>query len=197
MKMDDLTQVKNIGSARMKLLNSQGITTIQQLYEMPLEKLEQMKSLGKHYAKLIKESVTDFYGEKAESPEKPATVGSPRQGEKTNKTDRNLNAELAKTAKYLKTAKEKLKPIQKKKHLKLFVDLKKRANRLKISIRALDQIQPDISKKQKKKIIKKATSLNTLLKNVKKNKKGKTMKALLKEIQSFSKLINQTYQIRG
>ncbi|MGD9181755.1 MAG: helix-hairpin-helix domain-containing protein [Desulfobacterales bacterium] len=197
MKMDDLTQVKNIGSARMKLLNSQGITTIQQLYEMPLEKLEQMKSLGKHYAKLIKESVTDFYGEKAESPEKQATVGSPRQGEKTNKTDRNLNAELAKTAKYLKTAKEKLKPIQKKKHLKLFVDLKKRANRLKISIRALDQIQPDISKKQKKKIIKKATSLNTLLKNVKKNKKGKTMKALLKEIQSFSKLINQTYQIRG
>ncbi|MGD9226558.1 MAG: helix-hairpin-helix domain-containing protein [Desulfobacterales bacterium] len=197
MKMDDLTQVKNIGSARMKLLNSQGITTIQQLYEMPLEKLEQMKSLGKHYAKLIKESVTDFYGEKAESPEKQATVGSPRQGEKTNKTDRNLNAELAKTAKYLKTAKEKLKPIQKKKHLKLFVDLKKRANRLKIRIRALDQIQPDISKKQKKKIIKKATSLNTLLKNVKKNKKGKTMKALLKEIQSFSKLINQTYQIRG
>jgi predicted flap endonuclease-1-like 5' DNA nuclease len=37
MKKDDLTQVKNIGSARMKLLNSQGITTIQQLYEIPLE----------------------------------------------------------------------------------------------------------------------------------------------------------------
>lgn len=196
MKKDDLTLVKNIGSARMKLLNSQGITTIQQLYEIPLEKLEQMRSLGKHYAKLIKASVTDFYGEKAASSEKPVTVGSPSQGGKTNKTDRNLNAELAKTTKYLKTAKEKLKPVQKKKHIKLFVDLKKHSNRLKSRFRALGQIQSDISKKQKKKIIKKATSLNTMLKNVEKNKKGKTMKALSKEIQSFSKLINQTHQMR-
>ena len=71
MKMDDLTQVKNIGNARKKLLNDHGITTIQQLYEIPLEKLEQVKSLGKHYATLIKEAVNDFYGEKAETPEKP------------------------------------------------------------------------------------------------------------------------------
>jgi len=139
---------------------------------------------------LIKESVTDFYGEKAESPEKPVTAGSPSPGAKTGKTDRNLNAELAKTTKCLKTAKEKLKPIQKNNHIKLFIDLKKCSSRLKTRIRALGQIQQDISEKQKKKIIKKAASLNSMLKNAGKNKKSKTMKALLKEIQSFSNVID-------
>ena len=61
MKKDDLTQVKNIGNVRKKLLASHGITTIQQLYEIPLEKLEQVKTFDKHYAKVIKDAVNDFY----------------------------------------------------------------------------------------------------------------------------------------
>ncbi|MBT8374781.1 MAG: hypothetical protein KJN80_07715, partial [Deltaproteobacteria bacterium] len=97
--------------------------------------------------------------------------------------------ELVKTTKYLKSAKEKLKPLQKKKHLKLFVDLKKRSNKLKTRIVALSRIQPDLSEKQKKKITKKAAALNTMLKNVGKNKKGKTMKKLSQEIQSLLKFI--------
>lgn len=189
MKKDDLTQVKNIGSARMKLLNSQGITTIQQLYEIPLENLEQVKSLGKHYAKLIKDAVNDFYAKKAEPPKNRATELSQSKDKKTDKIDKNLNSELAKVAKYLKTAKEKLKPIQKKKHLNLFVDLKKRSNRLKTRILALSETQSDLSEKQKKKIIKKAAALNMMLKDAGKNKKGKTMEVLSKEIESFLKFI--------
>jgi hypothetical protein len=190
MKMDNLTQIKNIGTARMKLLNSQGITTIQQLHDTPLEKLEQIKSLGEHYAKLIKEAVNEFYEINIKTPEKPATEISPSKEKKTDKIDRNLRAELAKTIKYLKTAREKLKPIQKKKHIKLFVDLKKRSNKLKTRLIALSRIQPDLSEKKKKKIIKKATALNSALKNAGKNKKGKTMQALSKEIQSFLNVIN-------
>jgi len=189
MKMNDLTQVKNIGNARKKLLNDHGITTIQQLYEIPLEKLEQIKSLGKHYAALIKEAVNDFYGEKAETTEKPAKEVSANKDEKTEKADRYLTRELAKNSKFLIAAREKLKPIQNKKHLKLFVDLKKRSNKLKNRILALSQRQLDLSEKQKKKIIKKATALNTMLKNVGGKKKSKSMKALAKEIQSFSKFI--------
>ena len=187
--MDDLTQVKNIGNARKKLLNGHGITTIQQLYEIPLEKLEQVKSLGKHYATLIKEAVNDFYGEKTETPEKPAKKISANKDEKIKKTDRYLARELAKTSKFLKAAKEKLKPIQKKKHLKLFIDLKKHSNKLKNRILVLSQRQADLSEQQKKRITKKTAALNTMLKNVGKNKKGKTMKILAKEIQSFSKFI--------
>ena len=189
MKKDDLTQVKNIGNARKKLLAIHGIATIQQLYETPLEKLEQIKSLGKHYAKLIKEAVNDFHEPKEEAPAEPVIEVSPGKDEKSDKTDRNLNAEFVKTTKYLKSAKEKLKPLQKKKHLKLFVDLKKRSNKLKARIVTLIRIQPDLSKKQKKKITKKAATLNTMLKNVGKNKKGKTMKKLSQEIQSLLKFI--------
>ena len=64
MKKDDLTQVKNIGAARMKLLNDSGITTIEQLYEIPVDKLAQIGTIGAHYAKLIKDAVTESYGEK-------------------------------------------------------------------------------------------------------------------------------------
>ena len=188
MKMDDLTQVKNIGNARKKLLNGHGITTIQQLYEIPLEKLEQVKSLGRHYAKLIKESVNDVYEPKEEAPAEPVTEVSPGKDEKSDKAQRKLNAELAKTAKYLKSAREKIKPIQKK-HLKFFIDLKKRSNKLKTRIVALSRIQPDLSKKQMKKITKKAAALNTMLKNVGKNKKSKTMRVLSQEIQSLLKFI--------
>ena len=189
MKKDDLTQVKNIGSARMKLLNSQGITTIQQLYEIPLEKLEQVKSLGQHYAKLIKDAVNDFYAKKAEPSKNRATELLQSKDKKTDKIDKNLNSELAKVTKYLKKAKEKLKPIQKKKHLNLFVDLKMRSNRLKTRILALSETQSDLSEKQKKKIIKKAAALNMMLKDAGKNKKGKTMEVLSKEIESFLKFI--------
>jgi hypothetical protein len=189
MKKDDLTQVKNIGSARMKLLNSRGITTIQQLYEIPLEKLEQIKGLGKHYAKLIKDAVNDIYAEKEETPERQATEVSLGNERQTDRIDKILNRELANITKYLNTAKEKLKPIQKKKHAKLFVDFKKRSNRLKTHIRGLRQIQANLAKKQKKKITNKANTLNVKLKNVDKSKKSKTMRRLSREIQSFSKLI--------
>jgi len=133
--------------------------------------------------------VNDFYGEKAETPEKPAKKVSAKKDEKAEKIDRYLTRELAKNSKFLKAAKEKLKPIQNKKHLKLFVDLKKHSNKLKNRILALSQRQPDLSEKQKKKITKKAAALNTMLKNVGGKKKGKSMKALAKKIQSFSKFI--------
>ena len=69
MKKDDLTLVKHIGAARMKLLNDVGITTIKQLHETPLEKLARIGTIGEHYAKLIKDDVSKSYGK---SPEKAA-----------------------------------------------------------------------------------------------------------------------------
>ena len=67
MKKDDLTLVKHIGAARMKVLNDSGITTIRQLYETSLEKLAQVETIGEHYAKLIKEAVSESYGGKPET----------------------------------------------------------------------------------------------------------------------------------
>ncbi|MBC8391104.1 MAG: hypothetical protein H8E17_00845 [Deltaproteobacteria bacterium] len=62
MKKDDLTLVKYIGATRMKVLNDSGITTFKKLYEVPLEKLTQVETIGEHYAKLIKAAVTEHYG---------------------------------------------------------------------------------------------------------------------------------------
>ncbi len=191
MKDDDLTQVKNIGSAREKLLASHGIRTIQQLYEFPLEKLEQIQGLGKHYAKLIKDAVNELYEPRIETPAEPAAEASQGKKEKSDKTLSNLNAELAKTTKYLKNAREKFKPIQKKKHLKLFVDFKRRSNKLKTQVQALRRLQLDLSKKQKKKTTRKAAALNTMLKNVGKKKKGKTMQMVSQEIKSLLNLLGK------
>ncbi len=186
MNNDDLLQVKNIGKFRMKLLNSHGITTIQQLNEMPLEDLEQIKSVGRHYAKLIKDAVNEIFGQK-EEPSAPAE--KVQEEENAQKSDRNLDKIIKDLNIGLKKAKEKLKPLQKKKHVKLFLDVKKNTGRLKTRMQALSRRQKDLSDKQKKKILKKADALNMMLKKVGKDKKTKIMKGLLKEIQSFYKVL--------
>jgi len=91
MKKDDLTQVKNIGPSRMKLLNDFGITTIKQLDETSLEKLAQIESIGLNYAKLIKDAVTEYYGKK---PEKLAVTTISGKEKKVVDINRNLRNEL-------------------------------------------------------------------------------------------------------
>jgi predicted flap endonuclease-1-like 5' DNA nuclease len=66
MKKDDLTLVKHIGAARMKLFNDLGINTIKQLREMPVDKLAQIETIGAHYAELIKDAVAEVYVPSAE-----------------------------------------------------------------------------------------------------------------------------------
>jgi len=191
MNKDDLTQVKNIGNARKKILASHGITTVQQLYKMPLEKLMQIKSLGRHYAKLIKVAVNEYYETKAAASAESDAVVSTDKKEKSVKIDRKIGAELAKTPKYLKRAKRKFEPINKKKHLKLFVEFKTKSNGLKMQILTLRQSKLDLSKKQKKKILRKAEALNVMVKHVGKKKKAKTMNKLNNEIKSLLNLLGK------
>jgi len=75
MKKNDLTQFKHIGPSRMKLLNKHGITTIKQLDETPVEKLMEIESIGEHYAKQIKDAVTEYYGTMPEQFSEKATPG--------------------------------------------------------------------------------------------------------------------------
>jgi len=191
MQKDDLTQVKNIGGARKKLLANHSITSVQQLYEMPLDKLAQIKGLGRHYAKLIKDAVNDLYGPKAQAPGEPVAAVSPSEKQKPEKANSKLNAELVKTTRHLKRAKKKFEPINKKKHLRLFVDFKKKSNDLKTQILNVRRLQLDLPKKRKKKIVKQAASLNLMLKSVSKQKKGKTMRKLSQEIQSLLNLLSK------
>jgi hypothetical protein len=191
MNKDDLTQVKNIGNARKNILANHGITTVQQLYDIPLEKLMHIKGLGQHSAKLIKAAVDDLYAQKNVAPSLTVSDGPREKKQKYNALDRKLELELGKTTKYLKRAKEKFKPIKKKKHLKLFVEFKTQSNKLKARILILRRHQQDIIKKQQKKITQKAAALNSNLKTAGKNKKGKTMKNLSKEIESFLKLMER------
>ena len=190
MNEDDLTQVKNIGTARKNILVNHGITTVQQLYDIPLEELMQIKSLGQHSAKLIKAAVNDLYTQKKVAPAVTVSDGPREKKQKYTALDRKLKSELGKTTKYLKRAREKFKPIKKKKHLKLFVEFKTQSNNLKARILVLRRHQEDILKKQKKKITHKAVALNSKLKIAGKNKKGKTMKMLSKEIESFLSLLD-------
>ena len=188
MKKDDLTQVKHVGVARMRLLNKAGITTIKQLYDAPLEKLTQIESLSEHYAKLIKEAVADVYGKKPAEPSprvKPATVTK----KKSRKVNQALKQQLRILKKRLKQVNENLKPLGKKKYLSSYVDLKKGSKTLKARIKAFGQKQADLSSKEKKKILKIAGALNSTLKNAGKKPKMKTYNKLIKEIRSFSKTL--------
>ncbi len=189
MEKDDLTQVKNIGPSRMKLLNDSGITTIKQLDETPQEKLAQIESIGVHYAKLIKDAVTEYYGKK---PEKLTVMTASDKKKKVVDINGNLRKRIKVLNKRLKQARENLKPLGKKKYLEAYIDFKKRSNTLKSRLKDLSQIEDGLSQKVKKKIIKNVNAMNLTLKNAGKKPKKKNYKKLAQEIKSFSKMLRDT-----
>ena len=186
MKKEDLTVVKHIGAARMKVLNNSGITTIKKLYEIPLEKLAQVETIGEHYAKLIKNAVAEVYVASAE--EIAAKTGAAKE-KKIEPIDESLQKQIKILKKRLKQANEKLKPLGKKKYLELYVDFKKRAKTLKRHLNKLDKLEANPSGKVRRKIIKKADALIVTMKNVGKKPKKKTYKSLSQEIQSLAKTL--------
>jgi hypothetical protein len=188
MKQDDLTQLKHVGIARMKVLNDLGITTIEQLYEMPVEKLAQIPSIGEHYAKLIKDAVEVYES----SSEKSAAETESTKEKIIAKIDQDLQQRIKILNKRFKQTNEKLKPLGKKKHLPLYIDVKNRSKTLKARLKALEQLEGDLPKKVKKKIVKKADALNTTMKKVGKKPKKKTYTALSQEIQLFTKMLRET-----
>jgi len=189
MKKDDLTQVKNIGPSRMKLLNDSGITTIKQLDEMPLGKMIQIESIGKNYAKLIKDSVAEYYGKK---PEKSAVTTASDKENKVVDINENLRKRTKALTKRLKQAREDLKPLGRKKYLTAYIDFKKKSNTLKSRLKDLGQIEGGLSQKAKKKIIKNVDALNLTLKKAGKKPKKKNYKKLTQEIKSFTKMFRKT-----
>jgi len=179
-----LTQIKNIGEARMKLLNAHGIKTVEQLHQIPLEKLAQIKSIGRHYAELIKGALKDHYPQETEeiSPKSPSL-----KEEKGKQINLDLGKEIKDLNKRLDRTIENLKPLWKKKHLQSFIDLKKKTNKLKAALKKVAQMESNLPPKTNKKVIKKASALRTNLKNVGKKPKKKKYKTIAREIQSLSK----------
>ncbi|MGD9080378.1 MAG: hypothetical protein PVG96_13610 [Desulfobacterales bacterium] len=191
MKKDDLTQVKHIGALRMKMLNDAGINTIKQLSEMPQEKLTQVNTIGPHYAKLIKAAVAESFKKKpVKSTPKAKAVSVKKR--KTAAANTVLNNRIIVLKKRLKQANEKLKPLDKKKYLELYIDFKKRSKTLKTHLGRLNKNQDDLSQKASKKIIKNADALSATLKNVGKKPKKKKYGQVSQEIQSFSKMLKKT-----
>ena len=186
MKQDDLTRIKHVGLSRMRLFNGVRITTIKQLSEMPLEKLAVIKSIGDHYAKLIKNSVNDYYEEKKKklSPEDALAKEI-----KPGRSHRDLQKKIKRLNKNLYRVNEQSKPLWKKKYQILYIEFRKRSAKLKSRLEALDKIHQDIPEKVKNKLIKKADKLIINLKQVGKKPKKKKYKKITIEIRSFSSLL--------
>ena len=188
MKKDDLTQVKYIGAARMKLLNDSGITTIGQLSKTPLEKLARIETIGEHYAKLIKDAVSESYREKLQKTAPKIVSGKEKDPKEINQ---NLRKQIKVLKKQLKRVNENLKPLGKKKYLGLYIDFKKRSKTLKSRLDGLDQIRGDLSKEVTENIINKADALNATLKDVRGKPKKNKYKKVAQEIQLFSKMLKK------
>ena len=192
MKKEDLTQVKHVGALRMKMLNSSGITTVGQLHQISLEKLAQVKTIGPHYAKLIKAAVAESYGKKPvkSAPKVPKAVSAKKKT--VEDLNQNLRKQIKVLGKRLKQANENLKPLGKKKYLELYVDFKKRAKALKAHLDGLNKNPGALSQKARKNIIKNADALSAVLKNMGKKPKKKKYQKVSREIQSFSKILKKT-----
>jgi hypothetical protein len=190
MKQDDLTCLKHVGSSRMKLLNDSGITTIKQLYEIPFEKLAEVKSIGEYYARLIKISVADYYRGRNN-----ILPGKHRSFNEKKDINRDLQKGIKRLRKILNRVNENFKPLWEKKYLVLYVDFKKRMTKLKARLRSLVLIMGELSDEEKKNIIKKLETLVLNLQNVGKKPKKKNYKKTILEIQSFSKFLQDIISV--
>jgi len=186
MKTDDLTQVKYIGASRMKSLNDLGIRTIKQLYETPLDKLAQIETIGGYYAKLIKDAVSESYGERPEKTAPKTVSGEEKKGVEVNQ---DLRKQIKVLKKRLKRMNEDLKSLGKK---KLYIGFKKRSKILMKRLDGLDQLDEALFNKISKKIIKKADTLNATLKDAGQKPKKRRYKKISLKLQSFSKILKKT-----
>ena len=191
MKKDDLTQVKHVGPLRMKKLNDAGILTIKQLSKIPLEKLTRINSIGDQYAKQIKAAAAKFYEKKSVRSD-PKTTSAKKK--KTAAVDPIFKNRMTVLKKRLKQANEKLKPLDKKKYLELYIEYKKKAKKLKVHLNRLNTNAGTLSKKKTKNIIKKANALSATLKIAGKKPKKKNYLKVLEEIQSFSRIVKRALE---
>ena len=189
MKNDDLSKVKHIGAARMKQLYNSGITTFDQLCEIPLEKLARIDTIGGHYAKLIKDAVLNYC--KPVQKTAPAAASADKPPNKT-KPDQRFQKQVKLLRRRIKQTNEKLKPLGNKKYLALYVDAKKRSKRLTARLKAVARTEGDLSEKGKKKITEKAEGLNSALKTVGKKPKKKVYRQVSQQLKSFTELLEKT-----
>ena len=188
MKKDDLTKVRYIGSARMKILYESGITTFKQLFETPLGKLAQVKNIGRHYAKQIKDAVADVYAPPVETaPEKHKA----EKRQKTAKPNRKLQKKIKELNRSRKQLELKAKALGKNKQ-KLCADIQKRSIKLKQHANRMDQLEKKLPKKVTKELNKKADNVMATLKKMGKKPKKKAYKALSEELQSLNKALRRS-----
>ena len=186
MKTEDLTEVKYIGASRKKSLKDLGITTIQQLYETPLNTLARIETIGPYYAKLIKKAVKEFFGGAPEktAPEEAASVGDERIV--------GIKQDLIKQINILKSCLKRTNEALKSSGRKgLYFDFKKRSKTLMKRLDGLDQKDIPLSKKAGKNIIKKADALNAMLKDTGKRPEKQKYKKLSRKLRSFSKRLKR------
>ena len=174
---DDLGRLKHVGASRRKLLRDHGIETIGQLHATPEETLARIRTIGKHYAKLLKESA----------------AGSVRSGE--GRDTREIHREFRKKMKRLKTGlarvNEDFKPLGKQKYLELYVDLKKHSRALRVQIREMARVRDTLPDKVRKKILREAANLILVLKNAGEKPKKKKFRKITRKIQSLSETLRK------
>jgi len=195
MKKDDLTKVRYIGSARMKLLYESGITTFRQLFETPLGKLAQVKNIGKHYAKQIKDAVAEVYAPPVQKA--PAKVKNVKQKTtdvkktKTAKPNQKLQKKIKKVNKSCKQVNLKAK-VSGKKNQELCAEIRTGSTTLKQHAGELSLLEKKLTKKVSKELNQKADKVVVLLKKISKKPKKKVYKALSDELKSLNKALRKS-----
>ena len=183
MEPDDLTRLKHVGISRNKLLHAHGITTVRQLHEMPEEALAAIKSIGGHYARLIKGSAAGHCKEDRE----PAQAGIASSRERENgKTGREFQEIMKKIRTRLTRVQEALRPLGKKKYVPFYVDFRKQLKDLEYVLDETDRIQGKLSGKARKKIIKRTAGLAEFLKKAGREPGKKNYRRVTRKMLSFA-----------
>jgi len=146
MKRDDLTQISHIGKSRMQRFNNIGITTIQQLHEMPLEDLAKIETIGAFYALKIKDGVAAYYAKNSIKP--PPTKATATENKSTKTSQQATVTKPPKRGKSKKASKKKGAAGKAKITPEEGLAIKKRVKKLQKQIKGINaMVQPILEKK--------------------------------------------------
>jgi DNA integrity scanning protein DisA with diadenylate cyclase activity len=152
MKQDDLTRISHIGASRMERFYEHGITTIQQLYEIPLEELVKIPTIGVFYAQKIKDGVAEYYAKNNITP--PVITSAAEDAENDENKDTKASQQVPETEPSKKTKPVKKKKASKKKSVadkaepEEGFDLKKGVKKIQKRIKSINKkVQPLLEKK--------------------------------------------------
>jgi len=189
-----LMRVKFIGTARAQALVAAGVVNIEQLRVASETDLAAIKTVGPHYARLIRNELNQALPNQPSQQSHEVPVENIEPSNKAAKPLKRCRKRLRKVKKALKHADEQLKPLWRRKYTLDYLAYKKLARSARKQISKINRRLDDLSPKKVKKITAAAMTLLRTLAAIPSEPKRKHYRKAVNAVTDLNKILTKAGQ---